>query len=59
MNPRIVVTFTLEGMNPPVISGDSEQEQIQMEELLEKIQPCLDVADAIIKKARRLYMEGR
>jgi len=50
MKPRIVVTFTSEGMKPLVISADTEGEQIQMEEWLEKIQPCLDVADAIIKK---------
>ena len=48
---KIVVTFTPEGMNPPVISADSEQDQAAAEELLERIRPCLDVADAILKKS--------
>ena len=50
MTPKIVVKFTLEGMEVPVISADTEQEQIQMQELLKRIQVCLDVADAIIKR---------
>ncbi len=50
MDPKVIVTFTPEGMNPPVISADSEQAQAKMDELLKRIQPCLDVADAILKR---------
>jgi len=49
--PSILVVFTSEGMEPPVINADTEQEQVQMEEILRRIQPCLDVADAIIKRS--------
>ncbi len=51
MTPKIVVTFTPEGMEPPAIRADTEQEQAAAEELLELIRPCLDVADAILKKS--------
>jgi len=48
--PSILVVFTSEGMESSVINADSEQEQLQMDELLDRIRPCLDVADAILKK---------
>ena len=48
--PRVLVIFTEEGMEPTVIDADTEEEGIAMEKLLEKIQPCLDVINAIVKK---------
>ena len=51
MSSKIVVTFTLQGMEHPAICADTEQEQAAAEELLERIRPCLDVADAILKKS--------
>ena len=48
--PRILVIFTGEGIEPPVIDADTEEEQAQMEEILARIQPCLDVANTIIRK---------
>ncbi len=47
----IVVTITPQGINSPVIHTDTEEEQIRMQGLLAQIAPCLDVADAIVKKA--------
>ena len=48
--PKIVITFTPEGMDSPQIIAGIEQEQAQMEKLLDRIQPALDVADAILKR---------
>lgn len=50
MGPRAIIIVTPEGVEPPEIQADTEQDQAHMAEALEKIQPCLDVADAIIKK---------
>ena len=46
----IVIRITPEGIQPPEIHADSESEQKAADEILERIRPCLDVADAIIKK---------
>ncbi len=48
--PKIVITFTPERMDSPQIIADTEQEQAVAEELLDRIQPALDVANAIIRK---------
>jgi len=50
MNPKLIVVFTLEGMESHTINADTEQEQARMERLLSRIKPCLDVADAILKR---------
>jgi len=50
MGPQVVIRFTREGVQPSEILATSEAEEKTMRELLEKIQPCLDVADAILKK---------
>jgi len=46
----IVVTFTPKGIESPVIHSDSEEMQLQLEGLLSRIAPCLDIASAIIKR---------
>ena len=50
MNPKLTVHITPRGVEPVEIQAAHEQEQAAAEELLERIQPCFDVADAIIKK---------
>ncbi len=50
MCPEIIIHITPEGIAPPEIQADNEQEQVAVEELLGRIQPCFDVASAIIKK---------
>ena len=51
MEPKIIIAVTTKGIEIPVINADTEQEQTEMEEVLKRIQPCLDVADAILKKS--------
>ena len=46
----IVVRITSEGLQPPEIQASSDSEEKAAIEILEKIQPCFDVADAIIRK---------
>ena len=46
----IILKITPEGLQPPEIHTSSEAEEKAAVEILERIQPCLDVADAIIKK---------
>ena len=50
MEPKIIVHITPEGVGPIEIQAHTEREQAIASEILEKIQPCLDVADAILKK---------
>ncbi|MCH7915714.1 MAG: hypothetical protein IH856_22205 [Deltaproteobacteria bacterium] len=50
MNPKLTVHITPRGIEPIEIQAAHEQEQAVAEELLERIRPCFDVADAIIKK---------
>jgi hypothetical protein len=50
MNPKIVVVFTSGGLESVNILADDEDEERAGGKLLEPIRPCLDVADAIIKK---------
>ena len=49
--PEIIVTFTLSGLKSAVIQADSEEDQIKAEEARDRIGPCLEIADAILKKA--------
>ncbi|MCH8054653.1 MAG: hypothetical protein IH857_00670 [Deltaproteobacteria bacterium] len=46
----IVIRITSEGLQPPEIQAGSEAEEKAAIEILEKIQPCVDVADAILRK---------
>ena len=46
----IVIRITTEGLQPPEIHANSESEEKAANEILEKIQSCLDVADAILKR---------
>ncbi len=48
---EIVMRITTEGLQPPEIHADSESEEKAAEEMLERIQPCLDVINAILKKS--------
>ena len=48
--PRLIIAITPEGVESPVIHADTERDQIQMEGLLMKIAPCLNIADAILQK---------
>ena len=50
MNPKLTVHINARGIEPIEIQDAHEQEQAVAEELLERIRPCFDVADAIIKK---------
>lgn len=47
----IVVTITSQGVEPPVIHTETAEAQTRMENICNLIQPCLDVADAIAKRA--------
>jgi len=47
----IFIRITTEGLQAPEIHANSESEGKAAEEMLERIQPCLDVADAILKKS--------
>ena len=47
----IVVTITPQGVQPPVIHTDTAKAQAQMEKVRDLIQPCLEIADAIVKRA--------
>ena len=50
MQHRIVVIITPQGVESIDIHADTEQDQVVLEQLLDRIRPCLDVADAIIRK---------
>ncbi len=50
MDSKIIVTFTPRGLASADICADTEKDQATLEELLDSIRPCLDVADAIIRK---------
>ncbi len=50
MEPKIVITFTLNGLESAVIQADNEGDQIKAEEARDSIAPCLEIADAILKK---------
>ena len=47
---QIVFRLTAEGLKPPEIQADSEAEERLAAETLERIRPCLDVADAILRR---------
>ncbi len=51
MKPKINVLITATGIESIYPVVDNEQEQVTVEEIREKIQPCLDVIDAILKKS--------
>jgi len=50
LTPKLIVVFTLDGMKRHTINADTAEEQEQIQELLEQIRPCLDIAQAILKK---------
>lgn len=50
METKVNVSFTLQGLASVQVVADTEQEQEFGTELLKQIRPCLDVADAILKK---------
>jgi len=50
MNTKVIVVFTLGGLESVNIVANSEDEEKAGAKLLEPIRPCLDIADAIIKK---------
>jgi len=50
MEPGIIVTFTLSGLKSAVIQADNEGDQIKAEEARDRIAPCLEIADTILKK---------
>ncbi len=50
MQPRIVVIITPQGVESIDIHADTEQDQVVLELLLDRIRPCLDITDAIIRK---------
>ena len=47
---QIVFRLTAGGLKPPEIQVDSEAEERLAAETLERIRPCLDVIDAILKR---------
>ena len=49
-NSKLIIVFTPGGMESHTIIADTEQEQEQIEGLLGQIKPCLDIADAILKR---------
>jgi len=50
MEPKIIVTFTVEGLESVVVQADNEENQIKAEQARDSIVPCLEIADAILKK---------
>lgn len=50
MQSKIILSITLQGLESIDVQADTEQDQVVLEQLLNRIQPCLDVADAILKK---------
>ena len=50
MNPKLIVVFTPRGMECHSINADTEEEETLMQRLLGQISPCLDIADAILKR---------
>ena len=49
MNPKINVVFGAGGIERIDILASDEREELEANEILKKITPCLDVADAILK----------
>ncbi len=50
IEPKIIVRIGLTGVESVDIQENSESEEKAPDEILERIQHCLDVADAILKK---------
>lgn len=50
MNPKIKVIFGAGGIESVGVMASEEQEELAADEILKQIKPCLDVADAILKK---------
>jgi len=50
MAALIIIRVTRDGLHPPEIQASNEADEKAAEEILSRIRPCLDVADAIIKK---------
>jgi hypothetical protein len=50
MAPKVTAVFTATGLESVQFSADTHEEQQIANELGERIQICLDIADAILKK---------
>ena len=50
-NPELILVFTPKGMKCHVFNTCTAEEEGQIRGLLEQIQPCLDIANAIIKQS--------
>ncbi len=50
MQSKIILSITLQGLESIDVQADTEPDQLALEQLLDRIRPCLDVADAIIRK---------
>ena len=48
--PLLVVLICREGVQPIEIRADNEREEEAAKAILDRIQPCLDVIDAILKR---------
>ena len=53
MAVEVIIRITREGMESIEPLATTEEEEKAVSELLEQIRPCLDVADAILKKSAR------
>ena len=52
MAAQIIIRITPKGVERPEIQADSEAEEKAMNEVLERLVPCLDVMTAIVKRTR-------
>jgi len=50
MEPIITIKISAQGVQSIEIQADSERDQAYAELIINQIRPCLDVADAILKK---------
>ncbi len=44
MNSKIILSITLQGIETIDVNADTEQDQIALEQLLDRIRPCFDAA---------------
>ena len=50
MVAQIIIRITPTGIGCPEIQADTESEERAMNELVERLMPCLDVMAAIVKR---------
>jgi len=50
MNPKLILSITLQGIESIDINADTEQDQLVFGQLLDRIRPCFDAVDALIRK---------